>query len=67
MGSPLKGAVENGWFGDLSSVGQGLLRSTFVPNLKTDAKCGMCIRFHIFVVGENRDFKFGMKVDRSKP
>ena len=35
-------------------------------NPQTTPISTFCIAFHIFIVGEHRDFKFGMKVDYSK-
>jgi len=39
-----------------------------VPNAgdQTSPISTFCIALHIFMVGENRDFKFGMQVDHSK-
>jgi len=36
------------------------------PNPQTTSISTFCIAFYIFVVGEYKDFKFGVRVDRSK-
>ena len=33
---------------------------------KTTLISTFCVAFHIFIVGEHRDFKFGVRVDRRK-
>ena len=35
-------------------------------NLQITPISTFCVAFHIFVVGEHRDFKFGVIVDHSK-
>jgi len=35
------------------------------PNLQTTPISTICVAFHIFVVGEHRDFKLGVQVDHS--
>ena len=36
------------------------------PNPQTTPFSTFCVAFHIIVVGEHRDFKFGMQIDHSK-
>jgi len=37
-----------------------------IMTLLDTPNCTFCVAFHIFVMGEHKDFRFGVQIDHSK-